>query len=120
MALSWKWLVVDCVDPVQVARFWADVFGVRAEADQDDGEWIVVSPDSSVKLLFVPVPEAKTVKNRLHLDLTPSSPDEQQAEVERLVALGATRADVGQTGEESWVVLADPAGNEFCVLSGKA
>ncbi|MDT3440713.1 MULTISPECIES: VOC family protein [unclassified Pseudofrankia] len=118
MALSWKWLVVDCADPAPVASFWADVFGVSAESDQD-GEWIVVSPDSSVKLLFGLVPEAKTVKNRLHLDLTPSSPDEQRAEVERLLALGATRADVGQTGEESWVVLADPAGNEFCILSGK-
>ncbi|ONH28652.1 VOC family protein [Pseudofrankia asymbiotica] len=118
MALSWKWLVIDCTDPAPVAGFWADVLGVRAEPDQD-GDWIVVSPDSSVKLLFERVPEAKTIKNRLHLDLSPSSPDEQRTEVERLLALGATRADVGQTGEESWVVLADPAGNEFCVLSGK-
>lgn len=119
MALKWTWLVVDCADPAPVADFWAGVFEVRAEPNQD-GEWIVVSPDGSVKLLFIPVPEAKTVKNRLHLDLTPSTPELQQAEVERLLALGATRADVGQTGEESWVVLADPAGNEFCVLSGKS
>jgi hypothetical protein len=118
VALGWKWLVVDCVDPGAVAGFWAEVFGVVAEPDQD-GDWVVASPDSSVKLLFGQVPEAKTVKNRLHLDLTPSSPDQQQVEVTRLLSLGATRTDVGQTGDESWVVLADPAGNEFCVLSGK-
>lgn len=63
------------------------------------------------------MPEAKSIKNRLHLDLTPS-PGERDVEVERLIGLGATRADVGQTGDESWVVLADPEGNEFCVLSG--
>jgi hypothetical protein len=67
-----------------------------------------VSPD----LLFVAVPEAKTIKNRLHLDLRP---DDQDAEVQRLLGLGATRADIGQ-GEQSWIVLADPEGNEFCVL----
>ena len=60
------------------------------------------------------VPEHKATKNRLHLDLRP---DDQERHVERLLALGATRAQVGQTGDESWVVLADPEGNEFCVLS---
>jgi hypothetical protein len=64
-------------------------------------------------LVFVAVPEHKTVKNRLHLDFRP---DDRDREVERMLALGATRADVGQ-GEESWVVLADPEGNEFCILS---
>jgi hypothetical protein len=67
-------------------------------------------------LLFVPVPEPKTIKNRLHLDFRP---DDRDAEVERLLALGATRADVGQ-GDQPWVVLADPEGNEFCVLSSRA
>ncbi|MBL7492742.1 VOC family protein [Frankia sp. AgB1.9] len=118
MALRWTWLVVDTVAPVPLARFWADVFGVEPAQD-DDGDWTVAVPDSSVQLLFTAVPESKTLKNRLHLDLSPSSPDEQAAEVERLLALGATRADVGQSGEESWVVLADPSGNEFCVLSGR-
>ena len=70
---------------------------------------------SPAGLLFGAVPEAKTVKNRLHLDFRP---DDRDAEVERLLALGATRADVGQ-GDESWVVLADPEGNEFCVLSAR-
>jgi hypothetical protein len=69
-----------------------------------------VSPD----LVFGRVPEAKTIKNRLHLDLRP---DDRDAHVQRLLDLGATPADVGQTGSESWVVLADPEGNEFCGLS---
>jgi hypothetical protein len=68
-------------------------------------------------LVFVPVPEGKTVKNRLHIDLAPGPDDDQEAEVEKLIAKGARRADVGQRADVSWVVLADPEGNEFCVLS---
>jgi hypothetical protein len=119
MTLDMAWLAVDCTDPAPVARFWAEVFGIGTEPDQD-GDWVVEPPGSTVKLLFqrVPQDEVKLVKNRLHLDLRPGSPDEQQAEVARLMRLGATRAEVGQTGEESWVVLADPGGNEFCVLRG--
>jgi len=64
------------------------------------------------------VTDQKTVKNRLHLDLTPDSAD-REAEIERIIALGARRADVGQTGTESWTVLADPEGNEFCVVRPK-
>jgi predicted enzyme related to lactoylglutathione lyase len=68
--------------------------------------------------VFVPVPEGKTVKNRLHIDLAPLAGDDQDAEVRRLEALGATRVDVGQDNEKvRWVVMADPEGNEFCVLS---
>ena len=70
-------------------------------------------------LLFIKVPEPRTVKNRMHLDLSPVDRSRDE-EVERLLALGATRAEVGQTGEESWVVLADPEGNEFCVLRSLA
>jgi hypothetical protein len=65
-------------------------------------------------LLFLEVPEAKAGKNRLHLDL---SPDDQAAEVERIRDLGAMPVSVGQSGDEDWVVLADPEGNEFCVLA---
>jgi len=69
----------------------------------------------------VPVPEGKTVKNRLHIDLAPQLDDDQAAMVESLIARGATRADVGQDEDEAtWVVLADPEGNEFCVLSSRA
>jgi hypothetical protein len=66
----------------------------------------------------MPVAEAKTVKNRLHLDLTSSAQDREQ-EIDRLLALGARRVDIGQTGAESWTVLADPEGNEFCVIRPK-
>jgi hypothetical protein len=66
--------------------------------------------------LFLNVPESKSVKNRLHLDVVP---DDQATEVERLLSLGAQRADIGQ-GEQTWVVLADPEGNEFCVLSARS
>ena len=67
-------------------------------------------------MLFHRVPEAKVVKNRLHLDIAPLEDVDQGAEVDRLIALGATRIDIGQ-GDVDWVVMADPGGNEFCVLS---
>ena len=70
-------------------------------------------------LVFVLVPEGKTVKNRLHIDLAPHTSDDRDAEIARLLAMGATRVEVGQTGDESWDVLADPEGNEFCVLSSR-
>jgi hypothetical protein len=74
--------------------------------------------NASVGICFMPVTDKKTVKNRVHLDLAPD-PDEQDAEIERILAVGARRADIGQTGAESWTVLADPEGNEFCVLRPK-
>jgi Glyoxalase-like domain len=80
----------------------------------------VASPASSasVRPFLLSVPDAKTVKNRLHLDVNPTD-REQDEEVRRLLDLGARHADVGQAGDESWVVLADPEGNEFCVLAGR-
>ena len=77
-----------------------------------DGEWWLEPGGDSPDILFLEVPESKTVKNRVHLDLRP---DDQQAEVRRLTELGARQVDIGQ-GEQSWIVLADPEGNEFCVL----
>ena len=85
--------------------------------DADDEFEIRPEPDRLPGLVFVPVGEGKSGKNRLHLDFRP---DDQDAEVDRLVSLGATRADVGQDGSETWVVLADPEGNEFCVLSTRS
>jgi len=78
---------------------------------------IVIGPaqDAPVGMCFMPVTGPKTVKNRVHLDLTSSAADRDQ-EVDRLIALGARRVDIGQTGAESWTVLADPEGNEFCVV----
>jgi predicted enzyme related to lactoylglutathione lyase len=109
---------VDAHEPSQLASFWEGVLGWRRT--HDDGDEIVLeppatSPEDGVApdLLFLRVPEAKTIKNRLHLDLRP---DDQAAEVTRVEALGATRVDIGQDDDVTWVVLADPEGNEFCVL----
>jgi hypothetical protein len=81
---------------------------------------IVIGPDQNapVGICFMPVTDPKTVKNRVHLDLTTSATDRDK-EIERLIALGARRVDIGQTGNESWTVLADPEGNEFCVIRPK-
>ncbi|MFF9213177.1 MULTISPECIES: VOC family protein [unclassified Streptomyces] len=112
MTLEWEQVIVDAADPAALGRWWAEALGWTVVADDPDEFEIRPAPDRLPGLLFVPVPEPKTVKNRLHLDFRPV---DQRAEVERLLALGARRADVGQ-GEQPWVVLADPEGNEFCVL----
>jgi catechol 2,3-dioxygenase-like lactoylglutathione lyase family enzyme len=115
-------LSVDCTEPRKIAAFWAQALGWRLAADQDDDDNDEVcieppegSPEDGVApdILFLRVPEDKVVKNRLHLDLRPK---DQAAEVARLEALGARQVDVGQGPESTWVVLADPDGNEFCVL----
>jgi catechol 2,3-dioxygenase-like lactoylglutathione lyase family enzyme len=119
-------LAIDCADPDRLARFWCEVLDYEVR-DVDDGIVTIAfrevaedrdRPGAVVPTLtFARVPEGKTVKNRLHLDVSPSD-TEQDEEVRRLLALGARRADVGQ-GEQSWVVLVDPEGNEFCVLADR-
>ncbi len=119
-------LAIDCADPQGLARFWCSVLDYEVQSE-DDGIVTIGSPrapegnhhlgPASPTLTFARVPETKTVKNRLHLDVNPTDRD-QDDEVARLLDLGARRADVGQ-GEASWVVLADPEGNEFCVLAGR-
>jgi predicted enzyme related to lactoylglutathione lyase len=109
-------IVVDCADPVRVADFWASALGWQPQREAEY-MWMSASGDprdGGLILVFVPVPEAKTVKNRVHIDVSPRGCD-QAEEVERLLGLGATPVDVGQ-GDVPWVVLADPEGNEFCVL----
>jgi predicted enzyme related to lactoylglutathione lyase len=113
-------LVVDAADPSRLARFWAGALGwevALVEPDEVDVWPAGFSyPDSSaLPLVFVPVPEPKAGKNRVHLDLATESMRHQAAEVERLLALGAAPIDIGQ-GDVPWTVLADPEGNEFCVL----
>jgi predicted enzyme related to lactoylglutathione lyase len=108
-------LVIDCNDPRRVADFWKEVLGYQETDDSDGFIEIAEAPGVMPTLLFAPVPEGKQTKNRLHIDVSPRD-REQDEEVERIVALGATRADVGQASDVSWVVLADPEGNEFCVL----
>lgn len=99
-----------------VGYFWSRALGWPLVWDQDE-ETAVQSPRGGSKITWGGPPfRAKQGKNRLHLDLAPDAGSDRAAEVERLLALGATRADIGQTGAEAWVVLADPDGNEFCVL----
>jgi predicted enzyme related to lactoylglutathione lyase len=113
MAVRFYQLVIDARDPRSIARFWAAVLDQKVLFESDD-EVIVGSDEHRYPgLCFVPVPEHKIVKNRLHIDL---DPDELDAEVERIIALGARRGDVGQGLDATWVVLVDPEGNEFCVL----
>ena len=117
-------LAIDCADPAKLARFWCSVLDYELH-DEDEGIVTIGAPEARggenrhgpvpPTLTFARVPEGKTVKNRLHLDVSPADRD-QDEEVRRLLALGARHADVGQ-GEENWVVLADPEGNEFCVLA---
>ncbi len=116
MPLEWEQVVVDAADPAALGHWWATALDWVVVNDAAEEFEIRPAPDRLPGLLFVPVEEARTVKNRLHPDFRPVDRD---AEVERLVALGAVRVDVGQ-GDVGWVVLADPEGNEFCVLGGRA
>jgi predicted enzyme related to lactoylglutathione lyase len=111
-------IVVDTHDLPGLADFWAAA--LRWEVLSERPREVVIGPalDAPIGMCFMPVGEPKSVKNRLHLDLTTSA-DDRDAEIERLLALGARRVDIGQTGDESWTVLADPEGNEFCVVRPK-
>ena len=118
MACRFSELVIDCRDPAALAAFWAAVLDYRV-LSQEDGE-VEIGPAEGFggpapTLVFGPVPDPTPGKLRLHIDVNPTDRD-QDAELERLLALGAVPADVGQTGEESWHVLADPEGNAFCLL----
>ncbi|MFJ3579289.1 VOC family protein [Streptomyces rubiginosohelvolus] len=119
-------LAIDCADPAALARFWCSVLDYEVQGVEEGEEVVTIGPPSVPEgknrpgpvppaLTFARVPEGKTLKNRLHIDVNPTD-REQDEEVERLLALGARRADVGQGGA-SWVVLTDPEGNEFCVLA---
>ncbi len=131
MSIRWYSVVVDCNDVVAQSRWWAEALDWRKVYESED-EVILVPPhaldsrreiplfERGPGLVFVPVPEGKTLKNRLHIDLAPPPDGDQAAEVRRLEALGARRVDVGQdSGTASWVVMADPEGNEFCVLTAR-
>ena len=109
-------VVVDCSEPSRLAEFWAAVLGWKPTDRYRTVIEIADPSGTGPTLLFFQVPEAKTVKNRLHIDVNPVGCGVEQ-EVERLVGFGARRIDIGQ-GEQRWVVLADPEGNEFCVCPG--
>ncbi|MCA1842259.1 MAG: VOC family protein [Actinobacteria bacterium] len=119
MAARFSELIVDAADPEVVADFWAAVLDWRRTGRYDDAVEIADPTGARPSLVFLAVPEPKAVKNRLHLDLNPAGGDQGQ-ELERLLALGAVRTDVGQGAGADWVVLADPEGNEFCLLRARA
>ena len=119
MSIRIQCITVDSRNPQELARFWAAALDWRVTYE-DDEEYVIEPPedepgaDAIPDILFGKNDDAKTVKNRWHLDLRPS--DDQTTEVKRLMRLGARQVDIGQTGDESWVVMTDPEGNEFCVL----
>jgi predicted enzyme related to lactoylglutathione lyase len=113
-------IAIDARDPYRLALFWSAVTGQPLSEDDQPGdpEAVIVMPEGPV-LFFAEVPEAKTVKNRLHLCLQPD--EGREVEVERLLGLGASLvADQRRPDGTGWVVLADPEGNEFCVLRSEA
>jgi hypothetical protein len=118
MTLRVQCLTIDAIDPPALGRWWADLLGWRVTFNEDPEVVIeppVGSPEDGVvpDLLFLRSSDTKATKNRIHLDLRP---DDQEAEVARAIGLGARRVDIGQDATVSWVVLADPEGNEFCIL----
>ena len=129
MVLRWYTVVIDCHDVRKQAAWWAEAFGWKTIIETDDEcvnvpgwleldtviAWERIGPG----MVFVPVPEGKTVKNRLHLDFAPHTSQDRDAEIARLLEVGATKVDVGQRDDVTWTVLADPEGNEFCVLSSR-
>jgi glyoxalase superfamily protein len=116
MGLEWEQVIIASRDPVALGRWWCRALGWVVVDDGPVVFEIQAEVDRVPGLLFVPFAGDKVGQNRLHVDLRP---DEQDAEVDRLIGLGASRVDVGQ-GDASWVVLADPEGNEFCVLSARS
>ena len=108
-------LAVDAVNPKAVADFWCEVLGWRIVEESEEGISIAPPDGAWPTIDVLPVPERKTVKNRLHLDLRADGVT-TAVELERLLTLGARRVDVGQSPDATWVVLADPEGNEFCLF----
>ena len=121
MPLKIQCFTVDAHDPKALAEFWAEVLGWKVNDDGDEIGWWIEREIGDAEntgfpdILFLKVPDSKVVKNRLHLHLRP---DNQEEEVARLEKLGAKRIDIGQNSDPdtTWVVMADPEGNEFCIL----
>ena len=111
--LAIETITIDCVDPELVSRFWIDLLGYEVVPNHTNSIQTGHPSNRGPRMLFTPAGEAKREKNRIHFDLRPEN---QSESVERALALGAHISEIGQTGEESWVVLRDPEGNEFCIL----
>ena len=132
MALRSYTVVVDSLDPQAQARWWAQVLDWTTVFDTPD-EAVIIPKDTPLEpyddlaswlragqgMVFVRVPEEKSVKSRLHIDLAPHTSQDRDEEIARLLQMGAAHADVGQTEADGWTVLRDPEGNEFCVLSSR-
>jgi catechol 2,3-dioxygenase-like lactoylglutathione lyase family enzyme len=110
-------LVLDCTDPERLAAFWCEVLGYEV-VDRDDASVEIGPPDRRTTILFLENPDPKLQKLRLHIDVT-ATDRSQEEELARLLEIGATRVDIGQGDDVSWYTLADPEGNEFCLLSGR-
>jgi hypothetical protein len=124
MTLQIRNITVDCADPYLLATFWSQATGWLEDPDDPnrpgDPEGRIVTSHGGISMLFVPVPEGKSGKNRLHVDLVPVERTRDE-EVERLLGLGAAQvADRRRPDGTGWVVMADPEGNEFCVERGLA
>ncbi len=113
MGLRFDEICIDAADPTALGTWWSEALGWPHDVDEDGDVVLHTPPGSGPDWLFLRVDDKRIVKNRIHFDFVP---DDQQAEVQRLLRIGARHVDVGQ-GEQSWVVLADPEGNEFCVLA---
>ncbi|MEW2136398.1 VOC family protein [Streptomyces sp. NPDC005409] len=123
MACRISELVIDCADPEGLAAFWSEVLGYVELGRESDGSIEIGPPGVGFggpqpTLVLSPTSEPRAGKLRLHIDVNATDRD-QDAELERLLALGAKPVDVGQTGAEDWHVLADPEGNEFCLLRAR-
>lgn len=116
MALRLVALCIDANDPLGLARFWAEALRWRVGDDTGDEVILVPTDGTGFRLDFKPVPEPKVVPNHIHLDLTTTTLDDQQQTVAKLVELGARHIDIGQAPDDEHVVLADPEGNELCVI----
>jgi Glyoxalase-like domain len=110
-------LCFDANDPLRLARFWAAALRWETSDETQDVVGLVPTDDTRFRIRFLPVPEQKAGKNRIHLDLTTTSVDDQTGTVRRLIELGARHVDIGQRPDETHVVLADPEGNELCVIA---
>lgn len=134
MALHWYSIVIDCTNHRAQAQWWAEALGYTVVFESDDEavvmpQWVATEGDVNTLeewriqpqgLVFVPVSDEKRRKNRIHIDLAPHTTQDRDAEIRRLMAMGARRADTGQGSNATWTLLSDPEGNEFGILSARS
>lgn len=109
-------ITVDAQNPKNLSAFWHGMLGGKLEHEGEEQYWLEFE-NGEPDILFLKNLDSKSSKNRLHFDLRPT---DQDAEIEKAILLGATHVNIGQKGDESWKVLSDVEGNEFCILAGRA